>query len=323
MPMPNQFTHYASTDTGAPTLSNSTPGSLIAILDAILVNGYGSKIAAGWSKAFSGTNLAAYRAPNGLRHYFRVDDTASTTYGALLVGYETMSDVNTGTGQFPTSAQTINSGIPKGQTSTVWHAFADARTCLFFSKGYSAAPGGPGTGYAGSYFGEGYMVQTSDSYGSLIKAHNTTVGVAYLSDTLSTIATSIAAASFAWMPRAYTGLGTSIQVSITGDGAKSGSAGYLQGIIPGPNPEDGGLYLSPLWISDPSTSPVNNIRGRVRGLWHCLHPNTAIPDLTTFTGLGDLAGKTFLSLSPAGNNTSTPFNTACFIIETSATLETN
>lgn len=43
------LTIYKSTDVGAPVM-NSSAGSLLAVLDACLVNGYGSKAAAGWSK---------------------------------------------------------------------------------------------------------------------------------------------------------------------------------------------------------------------------------------------------------------------------------
>ncbi|MDW3682929.1 hypothetical protein RA280_14465 [Cupriavidus sp. CV2] len=53
----------------------------------------------GWTKPFSGTNLAAYRAPTGKQHYLRVDDT--NTYGAVVWGAETMSSISAGTGIYP------------------------------------------------------------------------------------------------------------------------------------------------------------------------------------------------------------------------------
>jgi hypothetical protein len=52
----------------------------------------------GWSKPFSGTNLAVYRAPVGNRFYYRIDDTGTTT--ARIIGYESMTDVNTGINPF-------------------------------------------------------------------------------------------------------------------------------------------------------------------------------------------------------------------------------
>jgi hypothetical protein len=67
---------YNSTDTSAPVLSGS-PGTLINVLTACLVNGYGSKTAMGWTLAYSGTNLAAYKMPSGTSQmYLAVDDTS-------------------------------------------------------------------------------------------------------------------------------------------------------------------------------------------------------------------------------------------------------
>ena len=68
-------TVYLSTDASAPTLDGNV-GSLITVLDAVLVNGYGAKAAAGWTKAFSGTNKAAYRnSPStGTGLFWRIQD---------------------------------------------------------------------------------------------------------------------------------------------------------------------------------------------------------------------------------------------------------
>ena len=107
--MPQQSYHLTSADAGAPALLPNTPGSLIALLDAILVDGYGSHPGAGWVKAFSGTNKAAYRLPPGTsERYMRiVDDNAlnSTSYSfAKLDAYGDMTDVDTGTAGFQTSS---------------------------------------------------------------------------------------------------------------------------------------------------------------------------------------------------------------------------
>jgi hypothetical protein len=64
----------------------------------------------GWEKAFSGTNVAVYRSQDisTSRRYLRVDDSSATE--TRVVGYNTMTDVNTGTGPFPTSAQIAGGG---------------------------------------------------------------------------------------------------------------------------------------------------------------------------------------------------------------------
>jgi hypothetical protein len=130
---------YKSTDASAPTL-NGTVGSLISVLDACLVNGYGSKAAAGWTKEYSGTNLAAYRMSTtspATGMYLRVDDTVTTT--SRLVGYESMSDVNTGTGPFPTTAQ-VSGGLWLWKSNTAdsvarpWAMIATNRSFYIYNN---------------------------------------------------------------------------------------------------------------------------------------------------------------------------------------------
>lgn len=125
---------YSSTDLDAPVLDGSI-GSLINLLDAILVNGYGVKEPLGWTKEFSGTNIAVYRNstsdPLSSGMYLRVDN--STGYGAvtssmtrcLVRGYKTMSDVDTGID--PTHECFWNSVVGTN-TAQDWYCVGDHRT---------------------------------------------------------------------------------------------------------------------------------------------------------------------------------------------------
>ena len=67
------------------------------------------RLAAGWTKPFVGTNKAAFKQGTGANDFYvRILDDGSGTGGAkeaLARGFETMSDVDTGTGDFPTVAQ--------------------------------------------------------------------------------------------------------------------------------------------------------------------------------------------------------------------------
>lgn len=87
-------TVFRWSDTGAPTLNN-TAGSLIGVLDYCLPQ-------RGWVKEFSGTNKAVYRAGSGNRKYYRVLDDLSMVssgfYSAKIIGYDSMTDVDTGAG---------------------------------------------------------------------------------------------------------------------------------------------------------------------------------------------------------------------------------
>src|SRR5262245_48942529 len=99
---------YRSTDASAPVLTGQV-GTLITLLDACLVSGYGSKAAPGWTKPYTLTNAGAFKHGSGSRSmYLHVDDNCTPTGLARDAGsfcWETMSAYNTGTGQFPTVAQ--------------------------------------------------------------------------------------------------------------------------------------------------------------------------------------------------------------------------
>jgi hypothetical protein len=93
---------------------------------------------AAWTKAFSGTNLAAYKsaAVSATGCLLRVDDSAAQS--SVLRGYESMSDVNTGSGPFPTPAQ-LGGGIvlrksdASSAASRPWLLFADDRLFYLFN----------------------------------------------------------------------------------------------------------------------------------------------------------------------------------------------
>lgn len=319
--MANQFEIYRSTDSGAPVLEGVVD-SMRQLLKACLVDGYGSKTAAGWTEAFTGTNKAAFLGGSGTQHYFRVDDNATGTGGAkeaLIRGFETMSDVDTGTGPFPTAAQSALTGnsliIRKSATADgtdrAWVVIADDRTCyvLVFT-------GDNATVYLTFGFGEFYSFLPGDNYNSFLIARATENSATLTVDTLDRVSTTMAAATGHYMPRGYTGLGTSVNFGKHSDVAKANGATSLLGAISFPNPTDGGLYISRVWIHDNTTAPNPNIRGQLRGFWCPLHTLASFTTGDTFSGVGNITGYDFLLLKISGNN-----GTYCF--ETSATLPEN
>lgn len=89
----------------------------------------------GWEKEFSGTNKAVYKSidPQANGHALRVDDS-SGQYAAVS-GYVSMTDVDSGTGPFPTTAQFSAGGFwsksaAASSTAVGWRAFADPRAFL-------------------------------------------------------------------------------------------------------------------------------------------------------------------------------------------------
>ena len=127
-------TIYSSADSGAPVLKN-TAGALANVLDKCLVTGYGSKAAAGWTKPFTGTNKAVFRAGgSGVRHYLRIDDTSSGE--ARFRAFSDMTDVDTGNGTsgYPTPGQQVNGVvIYKNNPMMNWIVVAENNAFYLFA----------------------------------------------------------------------------------------------------------------------------------------------------------------------------------------------
>lgn len=296
-------TIYRSSDSGAPALSG-TVGSLVALLDACLVNGYGSKAAAGWSKAFTGTNGAAFR-QGGSGFYWNIDDNgpgAGLAKEARARGYETMSAFGTGTGPFPTTTQLANGtfirkSVAADATARTWLVAADSRTCyLFILTGDTAGV------WHGFGFGDFYSYQLSDGYKCFIAGNSVENSGAGTSNTLGFLAlTGSSSGTHVFAPRSYTQLGGAILVQKFGDGwINSLTVNAYAGFIPFPNPSTGGLYLAPIRLFDGNATSVANtfttLRGELRGLFHQGHPPAAFADGDTFDGVGEFAGRSFLLL---------------------------
>lgn len=111
------ITVYRSDDTSAPALSPSTGnGTYLALLKACLVDGYGAKSAAGWTLEFddiatNGVMIIRNNPTTGTGRYFRIQDNGyvDETAGkagtlnnfATIRGCETVTDINTTSGNFP------------------------------------------------------------------------------------------------------------------------------------------------------------------------------------------------------------------------------
>lgn len=322
----SQFTIYRSTDGSAPTLSG-TVGDLVNLLDKCLVAGYGSQSAAGWTKPLTGTNKAAFKQGGGNQFYLRVQDDAPGAGGAKearLRGYETMSDVDTGTGLFPTVAQMANGVFARKSTSAdgttrPWIVVADDRTVYVFVQ-----TGDSANVYFTFAFGDFYSLVTGDGYRTFIVGRSSENSISTNLDCLGDIRglKGDGASPATYVARNYLGVSTAITIQKHGDTWPQGGTGGsgLYGTIPFPNPTDGGIYLSPVWLSDITTSPAFHLRGKMRGMWHFLHAAGSLSDGDTFSGVGDLSGKTFLAIYQVycpGNLPGT------FIVETSNTLDTN
>lgn len=265
--------HYKSTDSSAPVLTGAV-ASLLNLLDKCLVDGYGSKTAAGWARAFVGTNVTAYRnslAAGGTGMHIRVDDTGGGTGGAreaLVRAYLTMSDINTGTIETPTVAQLAASIVWRksntvDSTARAWAIVADERgfymtvndgfaDCTMAAGDFkSFVPGDP---YA--FFIAGRHVQgaassyggLSGSYGLFLRAGN------YATPTANGL----------YLARGYAGTGSPIAAAIPMLASTSGGSGSAiggAGDIANPAPGSGLVQWLPAFVVS-----ENTLRGRFPGL---------------------------------------------------------
>lgn len=318
---------YKSTDTGAPVLSGSV-GSLITVLDAVLVNGYNAGVtpAAGWTKAFSGTNQAAYRnsATGGTGFYVSVDDTGPNTVlgarKARLRGFETMTAVTTGTGGFPTSVQIpaaiqVYKSITADATARAWTILADQRTFYLFTD-----PGGGDeiNGYSAFMFGDVFSLKTGDAYRCAIIGR--TAEPAYVGgesgaeERMQDVALLSAVNTGHYLARSYQGV-TQQAIQF----GKHNTNNALRGLVPYPNPTDQSILLAQLGIHE-LIGAQSALRGRLRGIWDFQHdPMAKVNDGDTFPGTGPFAGKTFQFLKPLGGIGTIRL----LVLETSDTWETS
>lgn len=290
---------YYSHDSGAPILNNAA-GSLIALLDAVLVTGYGAKAGLGWSKTFTGTNQAAYTQGAGSNGFKLAVDDTNVGY-ALVRGYEAMTAVTTGTLPFPTVVQ-------QALAAYCWHKSDVAlnRPWVIWGdeRGFRIAIDTTGvvnsTGMCMFHFGDVYSEAVVDPYCTLISASlvsTVTVGNGSLAFSKNS---SISGTVGNWsVARLQNGSSAALPCAIGGDQLKGGGyfGGPGGGAMPYPNPRNGGAYLAPIFAWS-----ANDLIGRVPGTWEICHAKP-FAHLDTFDGVGAYAGKSFVAINLATAST--------------------
>lgn len=253
----------------------------------------GKVAGAGWSKIYSTTNIAAYKIISvlGTGCILRVDDTGTTT--ARVRGYESMTDINTGTGLFPTVAQYAAPGLWWSKSNVAsaavrpWRIVADDRGVYFFPKNADTA-----SEYQGNYFGDIISLRTNDPYSCVLRANVTdkSASVAAISDSLEYMDQNNSLAS-TYIARNANSLGSAIALSHNNSfsvgSISNGATG--SGGLPYPSYVDNGLTLSQLCLYGQST----NVRGYFPGIRVSNQlTNTPFATGDTISGSGDMVGKT-------------------------------
>lgn len=314
---------YRSTDGSAPSLTGQT-GSLVALLDAILVNGYGTQPAAGWTIAYTGTSKRDYKQGSGSNgFYLDVDDSGpggGSFREARLRGYEAMTALATGTNAFPTTGQSsfgviCRKSTTADSTARAWYCIADA-TCfyLFVDTGDYT---GPSYSMAVA-FGDIFSYKSGDTYNTVCIGRNGENTNSMTNEALNIVTwptANILQATLTghYIDRHWTGVGGSQAfakvthvLAAGGTGVVNGAAsnptnngfgiagmGDQWGLIPYPNGPDSALELAPVWVTHQGT-----VRGYLKGLWAPCHKQPCGHG-DTFSGTGNMAGKSFIALNMA------------------------
>jgi hypothetical protein len=327
--MPNsQYTVYSSSDASSPGFVTGAAGSLLTVLDAVLVNGYGAKAAAGWSKPVANAgNIGCYKNGAGSTGFGVVindngPNVTSTFKEAWATGWEVVAGVGapvgTGTGQFPTPAQLLTTGhvsIRKSTTADAtqrgWIAFADKYTLYFhILTGDSAGV------YYSFVFGDFFAFRGTADVGRCFIGSSSTENSATSEGWGSSKAVgagNVVAGFYAARPSG--GLGSSTAIGKFGDSAISLTADILDGSMPSVNAPDNSYYLAPVMVSEDI-----GIRGRCRGVYHYGHIIASATDGQTITGTGDHAGKTFMLIKTIRSGAA---GASVLAMEISNTVETN
>lgn len=268
----------------APALSG-TAGSLIAVLDYCLVT------TMGWTKPFTGTNLASYKQPVGTNGmYLAVDDTGSTD--ARATGYEVMTTVTAGTGPFPTPVQQSGGGFiyksaVANATVRPWAFFSDGKIFHLLISYDSAATGFNLTNnYSSFTFGDFKSFKSGDVFNTMVATNTSAQAASALSVSSNTYASPT---SGFYAARSHTQVGGSVALSRFSDSAALGGSQPGNGTNAFPNPIDGGMLFGRSFVGELGVGR----RGSIPGLWVHGHPYNSLQSADTIAGATDLAGRNF------------------------------
>ena len=261
---------------------------------------------AGWVKPFAGTNLAAYQSqdPQSTRMFLRVDDTGSVS--ARVVGFESMTDVNSGAGAFPSLLQMSGGGYwaKSAQATTApvnWVLVADSRKVILHIAPFSSVGATYFAGITRGFGDDLHFRPGGDSYACSLSFAETPAQGNQGSGGLDGPAASLHA-----MPRNYTGLGSSVlHVAAPFSGSSNAVSGMDGAFGSFPSLVDGSLRLTKKYLAEfVGAAP----RCELPGLFH-------VPQASAFNtfktgdfipGTGALAGRRLMALTPSLGYSSAP-----------------
>lgn len=291
---------YKITVTGANTYTYQVSGSPATPATGTIT----AKMAphAVWTRPYTGVNKAAYRstAAGGTGLYLRIDDT-NAQY-ALVRGYETMTDVDTGTGLFPTAAQ-LAGGMywrksdVSSSAARPWAMIVEDQMIYLFIAWANASPALP----EGNAFGDVLSFKSGDAYHCIIIGSNSLPG-----NIGGTSAFAVKQGGYQvgqYLARSYNQIGAAITATKTGDygsGAVMGGSGAST-----PNVVDNAIHLRyPINIWEGANTVGAPLRGVMPGIYDLLNSNPynwgdTLADVANYPGRAFFVQK----LAGGGNGT--------------------
>lgn len=267
-----------------------------------------------WEQTYTGTNKAVFKSthPESNGFFLRVDETADAQL-ARVVGYESMTDVDTGIGPFPNTTQNSGGGRwwrsqYNTATASEWLIVADGRKFYFCNALFAGALTTQGYGIWG--FGDLNNLVAADGWASVLAVAGENAQYGYGSVSGSNVPSST---SQGWyVPRPIGGAGAAIGVGVRqymrgelGYSWDSGDTGLTSaGFGDASKTADGQLVFSPVHIYEGAGDSKYSPRADFPGLYHLpyFQASGVYSNRQVFDGAGALAGRKLLAVRAGSGN---------------------
>lgn len=232
----------------------------------------------GWEKVYSGTHKAFYRPQDitGTRRYYGFDDSylySAYGYYAAVIGYESMSDIDTGTNPFPASAFSLFKHY-SNQTSP-WFLVGDGSAFYLIVWLFD------GIWSHAHFFGDIVSNVPDDLYRAAIISNDSYNGNNFFCR--------INNAESSGHALCRNALGSVGSVPFAKFSSSLTPTNMGAGGVPYPNRADNGLLMAPVYLNE-----SGNIRGALPGCYSPLH-NTSLPHGLIATSDVGLTGRKLIS----------------------------
>ena len=276
------------------TTVNSVSFPVTGVADGAVSGVIAVKLApAGWTK-LAGANRAAYKSgsPSATQCYARIDD-ANARF-ARIRGYESMTDVDTGTGLFPDDVQALGGlYIQKSHFADAsfrrWMIVATDSQFVLMTAYYASY----GYDYTPVFFGDVLSIKPGDAYRCMLtgdsadRSTNSNVGSG------APLVAQDRSDGVFWA-RSYTQVGGAIVGSLRHPGLLADSGNPVHPT--GPNPINNSLYVIPTLAFDGSGLAAN-YRGVVPGIYSIPHNvGTNFGSKSKTVGADGLPGRTLVGV---------------------------